>query len=360
MPKKLVIFCDGTWNEPEKYSTNVLRMLQATETADNSKNPQLAHYIKGIGTRKGERFRGGAFGYGISENIESAYAFIVSNYEPGDEIFLFGFSRGAFTARSIAGLIRNFGVLKRPHLIMASEAYDHYRDKKDKEWHPNGAKTKEFREKYCVDEETKIKFLGVWDTVGALGAPYGAVFGWIIDKLFRCSFHDTTLSTYVENAYHAVAIDERRWPFRPTLWQLQPQHEERNKNSIKENGSLRYEQRWFPGVHGDVGGGRKKTGLSDCALGWMADCARRHGLTADLNRIDDLDGRKFAPNPAQAIEKSQHWYYRLPTVAFVKLPSLIGIKPVYPKRDCELVKHITYLGDYNRPIDFGNGAKTRI
>ncbi|MCI0735412.1 MAG: DUF2235 domain-containing protein, partial [Beijerinckiaceae bacterium] len=167
MRKKLVIYCDGTWNKPTKYSTNVLRMLQATEPKDPNGDPQLVHYIAGVGTTRGQKFKGGAFGYGISENIKNAYSFIICNYEPGDEIFLFGFSRGAFTARSIAGLVRNFGVLKRQHLPCAGLAYDHYRDKADDEWHPNGSKTKEFRKKYCVDEETTIKFLGVWDTVGA-------------------------------------------------------------------------------------------------------------------------------------------------------------------------------------------------
>src|SRR3984893_4975808 len=194
MQKKPVIFCDGTWNKPTKYSTNVLRMLQATEPEDEGKNPQLVYYVAGIGTRKGEKFRGGTFGYGISDNIMNVYSYIVSNYERGDEIFLFGFSRGAFTARSMAGLIRNFGILKRPHLPLVYEAYSHYRDGSS-EWHPNGSQTKAFREKYCHGEDTKIKFVGVWDTVGALGAPFGSVLGWIVDKLFKCSFHDTKLST---------------------------------------------------------------------------------------------------------------------------------------------------------------------
>jgi uncharacterized protein (DUF2235 family) len=138
MPKKLAIFCDGTWNEPTKHGTNVLRMLQATEPKDaNGDHPQLVHYIAGVGTRKGERFRGGAFGLGISDNIIDAYSFIVSNYENGDEIFLFGFSRGAYTARSIAGLIHNLGVLKRHNLPLIAEAYKHYKDKTD-DWKPSG------------------------------------------------------------------------------------------------------------------------------------------------------------------------------------------------------------------------------
>ena len=111
MPKKLIIFCDGTWNEPTKHGTNVLRMLQATESKDAKGDPQLVHYIAGVGTRKGERFRGGTFGLGISNNITDAYSFIVSNYEKGDEIFLFGFSRGAYNARALGGLITDMGLL---------------------------------------------------------------------------------------------------------------------------------------------------------------------------------------------------------------------------------------------------------
>ena len=120
MPKKLIIFCDGTWNEPTKNGTNVLRMLQATEFKDTKGDPQLVHYIAGVGTRKDEKFSGGTFGLGISNNIIDAYSFIVSNYEEGDEIFLFGFSRGAFTARSIAGLIHNLGVLHRCNLPLVA------------------------------------------------------------------------------------------------------------------------------------------------------------------------------------------------------------------------------------------------
>ncbi len=348
MPKKLIIFCDGTWNKPTRYSTNVLRMLQATEPEDSGKNPQLVYYVAGIGTRKGEKVRGGTFGYGISDNIANAYSFVVSNYEPGDDIFLFGFSRGAFTARSIAGLIRNFGILTRPHLPRVLEAYNHYRDASP-DWHPDGPQTKTFRESYCHEEDTKIKFVGVWDTVGALGAPFGAILGRIVDKLFKCSFHDTKLSTYVLNAYHALAIDERRWPFRPTLWQLQSEHDERNRESKEKFGFLRYEQKWFPGVHGDVGGGRRQTGLSDCALKWMANSAARHGLNLNFERVDDHHGRKFKEIPTQPIGKSQNFLYRCATVAFVKLPSLVKINSVYPKCDSDLVKYITFKGDYIRP-----------
>ncbi len=353
MSKKLVIFCDGTWNEPTKRGTNVVRMLQATEFADEYGKPQLIHYIAGVGTRReDEKFVGGAFGFGISENIKNAYAFIVSNYDVGDEIYLFGFSRGAYTARSIAGLIHNLGVLYRYNLPLVSIAYKHYKDKAGP-WKPGGQEAKKFREQYCHPYPTKIRFLGVWDTVGALGAPYGEILGRLLDKLFKTSFHDVTLSESVDAAYHALAADERRWPFRPTPIVLTQYHHARNRESIADpkRGFPLYAERWFPGVHSNVGGGYQQHGLSDYALKWMAERAEKNGLKlknfADVQFAPD---RPFAPNPAEKIENSQTLGYRLATVILVKIPKLFGFKAVYPTNDYPLAKHINWIGDYVRPI----------
>jgi uncharacterized protein (DUF2235 family) len=175
MPKKLAIFCDGTWNQASAQRTNVVRLFQATLPADKATppNPQLVYYVKGVGTRWEEQIRGGAFGYGISDNIKSAYSFIVANYESGDEIFLFGFSRGAYTARSIAGLIQNIGVLRRQNLHLVEFGFNKYRDKAP-EWHPDGPEAVVFRKKNSHPDES-IEFIGVWDTVGALGSPYGVI-----------------------------------------------------------------------------------------------------------------------------------------------------------------------------------------
>jgi uncharacterized protein (DUF2235 family) len=345
--KKLVIFCDGTWNEPTTRGTNVVRMLQATDFIDADGNPQITHYIAGVGTRKDEKVIGGAFGFGISENIKDAYAFIVSNYEVGDEIYLFGFSRGAYTARSIAGLIHNLGVLKRWNLPLVSIAYDHYKDRAD-EWRPGGASAQKFRNENCHPSPTKIKFLGVWDTVGALGAPYGEIVGRLIDKFFKTSFHDVTLSTSVDAAYHALAADERRWPFRPTPIALTDYHRERNAASSFPL----YTERWFPGVHSNVGGGYEEHGLSDYALVWMAERAADNGLKL-LNFADVKLSftRPFGPNPAEKIQNSQTFLYRLATVLLVKLPATLGLPSVYPLADQRLAKFVTWSGDYVRPID---------
>lgn len=335
--KKLVVFCDGTWNKVDETSagvpcpTNVVRLFEATLSHDAKGNPQVVHYIQGIGTHYWDRLRGGGFGYGISDNIKDAYRFIVSNYEPGDEIFLFGFSRGAYTARSIAGLIHNMGILKREYFYQVNDAYKNYKDR-SADWHPDGPKTKGFRQAYTWGNET-IRFVGVWDTVGALGAPYGIVLGWIIDKLFNTRFHDIKLSSSIESACHALAIDERRWPFRPTLWQLSSTHDPAN-----------FEEKWFPGAHSDVGGGYPEMGLSDTALEWMADKAGHHGLQVDMQRISNP---AFRPDFTEAPHDSQFFLIRWATLLFIKLPSYIGL---ITRENKPLVQYIQGNGDYLRPI----------
>jgi uncharacterized protein (DUF2235 family) len=350
MQKKLIVFCDGTWNRADQHSdgkpcpTNVLRLFESTLAEDRNGVPQITHYIEGVGTHKMERFWGGGFGYGISDNIKNAYSFIVSNYEKGDEIFLFGFSRGAFTARSIAGLIRNMGILRRDRLHLVHEAYNQYRDP-DPKWGPDSEMAKAFRQANTFGGET-IAFLGVWDTVGALGAPFGVVLSWITNLLFKCRFHDVRLSTIVESAYHAVAIDERRWPFRPTLWELNETHLARNAESLKKDGTLLYEQKWFPGVHSNVGGGYPNAGLSDCSLQWMAEKAGERGLNADLSRIDCP---RWQPDLHADIDNSQTLAYRLATIAFVKLPAPL-LKKFDKSKDAALIDHVLFNGDYVRPV----------
>jgi uncharacterized protein (DUF2235 family) len=342
-PKNIAVFCDGTWNKPDQASadggkpspTNVAKLFESIYPCDGAGNPQLVHYILGVGTRTWERVRGGGFGYGISNNIKEGYKFICSNYEPGDRIFLFGFSRGAFTARSIAGFIHNMGILRRSNFYMIDEAYDHYRDHSP-EWKPGSPQSVEFQKTYCC-EDKRIHFIGVWDTVGALGAPYGVVAGWIVNKLFKCRFHDTKLSSTIQAAAHAVAIDEKRWPFRPTLWQLSSSHNPAN-----------FEERWFPGVHSDVGGGYPETGVADIALDWMAAKASGFGLCLDLNRVSNPP---VVPDPAGARHNSQTWYYRIVTMIYVKIPSLLWIPLPGISRDD--TRRIDFKGDYNRKITEG-------
>jgi len=344
MRKKLVVFCDGTWNRADQRAkdghpcpTNVLRLFEATQSQSDDGEPQIIHYVEGVGTRRDETFSGGVFGIGISANIKNAYGFIVSNYEPGDQIYLFGFSRGAYTARSLAGMIKNVGILKRPELHRVNEAYTSYKDRTP-EWRPDSEKAKQFRANYTHGNET-IAFLGVWDTVGALGSPFSTPLGLLINKLLRIEFHDVRLSSIIESAYHALSIDERRWPFHPCLWELNDA--QRQKNA--ENEIPFFEEKWFRGVHSDIGGGYEKTGLSDCSLAWIAERAKQRGLNVDTE-FKDICTPPFEPDETQPAEKSQTLFYRATAVLFTKLPSLVWKNPVLARSPGILL----WSGDYIR------------
>lgn len=313
--KKLIVFCDGTWNRIDETDaqgdscvSNVAKLFESTCFNDGNGNVQITHYIQGIGTKWYDKFIGGIFGWGISENIKDGYKFLCSNYENGDEIYLFGFSRGAFTARSLAGLIHNMGILKRSHINKIDFAYEKYRNKSI-EWHPNptkGTQAECFRKKYAWGNE-KIKFLGVWDTVGALGSPYGLMLGFIVDKIFGCRFHDTKLSSSILSASHAISKNEHRWSFRPTLW--------------GEHNSGDFTEKWFSGVHADVGGGYAECGYSDEALHWMVSQVS-NSLKVKLPKKEANES---------IIHDSQRWYYRLPTILFVKFPAalLVDIPSIF-------------------------------
>ena len=271
--KRIVIFCDGTWNTPDANvngklcQTNVVKLANGLSAMSNDGKAQLLYYDTGIGSEGGviKRVYDGATGTGISKNILQAYRFIIRNYELNDELFFFGFSRGAFTVRSLAGLIRNSGILKQENIEMVSAAYRLYKSRKP-EHQPREVEATLFRKTFGVSETTKIKFIGVWDTVGSLGNPL--VMNGILSR--KNSFHDTDLSTRIENAFQALAIDEKRKNFEATLWHQQ-----------KDAGDQVLEQVWFQGVHADVGGGYVESGLSDIALSWMLDKATQCNLQFD-------------------------------------------------------------------------------
>ena len=273
MSKRVVICCDGTWNTADRGGgsgiTNVIRLFRDVAEQDDEGVEQTTYYHPGVGTSRGERIRGGAFGYGLSRDVKDAYRFIVSNFEPGDELFFFGFSRGAFTARSTAGLVRNAGVLRADQVGRVDEAYDLYRKRLA---HPRSAEAQRFRDAYAV--ETGIRLIGVWDTVGALGIPLsGLRLVNVVNR--RWQFHDTDLSTTVGSAFQAVAIDEKRKPFKPTIWKQQPD----------APASQQLEQVWYAGVHSDVGGGYPQRQLADITLWWMKDRAAACGLA--FNHLDE-------------------------------------------------------------------------
>jgi uncharacterized protein (DUF2235 family) len=265
MSKRLVVCCDGTWNTPDQQCpTNVTKLALAVAAQDRDGKEQRTFYHRGVGTNRWERIGGGAFGIGLSRDVREVYRFLVLNYDPGDELFFFGFSRGAFTARSAAGFVRNAGILRREHADRVDEAYALYRDKGDAK-KPRGVEATLFRRSYS--HQTRIRFIGVWDTVGALGVPLD---GLRLVNVFnrRFQFHDTELSSTVDAAFQALAIDERRGPFKPTIW----------KKQADAPDAQQVEQVWFAGVHSDIGGGYPDNGLSDLSLTWMFDRARSCGL----------------------------------------------------------------------------------
>ncbi|MDZ7827613.1 MAG: DUF2235 domain-containing protein [Gammaproteobacteria bacterium] len=214
-----------------------------------------------------------AGGWSPSNILYEAYRFVCVNHRPGDEIFLFGFSRGAYIARSLAGMIGRAGLVPRSRLADVPRALEVYRS-------GDGTRQKEFRDEVGASVP-RIDFLGVWDTVGALGIPdLSSVIG--LDRITRekYRFHDLTLGTHVRRAAHAVAIDERRKLFAPTLMEQDPDAPK----------SQRLVQSWFPGDHGCVGGGTwEKRGLSNRCLQWMVEQASHGGrvLGADLELLHD-------------------------------------------------------------------------
>lgn len=353
-PKRLVIFCDGTWNKEDQKTengqpcpTNVLRLFEVTEASDGDGCLQIIHYERGVGNRWDERITGGGFGVGISDNIKDAYKFLVSNYDDGDQIFLFGFSRGAFTVRSLAGMVYNVGILKREELHLLNDAFKYYRDRSDR-WHPENTDSQTFRENHAHHNET-ITFLGVWDTVGALGAPFGVVMSWLTNLVFQTKFHDTKVSPIILNAYHATAIDERRWPFRPTRMELT--HDRKREieaaRASDEKSEYNYEEVWFPGVHSDVGGGYENANLSDCALQWMVEKATAHGLS--VKNFKSVKSRSFAPDPRPAIHVSQSLWYRISTKIFVYWPRTV-LKLIW-KDEAPLIDRVQENGDFIRQLD---------
>lgn len=309
MPKRLVICCDGTWNQPDQRNkgsgspTNVSKLALGVSREDGDGVPQLLYYQQGVGTRRFERLRGGAFGLGLSRNVCDCYRFLVENYEPGDALYLFGFSRGAFTARSTVGLVRNAGILRPEHVGRVEEAYALYRARGSRN-HPRGIEAQIFRRMYS-GEEVDVHFIGVWDTVGSLGIPLAPPY---VNR--RWGFHDTTLSKRVRFAYQALAIDEKRKPFLPTVWKQQELADEQT-----------LEQVWFAGVHCDIGGGYREPELAEISLLWMVDRAREAGLAFEPDQfvvrsegIDDARrrlGKDLAPDALGTIHESFKGIYRL-------------------------------------------------
>jgi uncharacterized protein (DUF2235 family) len=280
--KRVIVCCDGTWNDVDNQSTdtNVFRIARAIHaTQETGGVQQIVLYLSGVGTEglEFEKLVAGAIGLGVADNIRSAYMFIAQNYLPGDEIFLFGFSRGAFTARSLAGLINACGILKRQKLGDLPYAWKYYRSDP-----PHSPQI--FEKMYNTDchVDAKIKFLGVWETVGALGVP-GHLFS--AENAKKFAFHDTNPCAAMEHGCHALAVDEHRHDFVPTLW------------TGSAPAGVKIEQVWFAGAHSDVGGGYITRTLADIPLVWMAKKAEADGLVLDWTCLPNPTGlQSLAPS----------------------------------------------------------------
>ena len=337
--KRLIVCCDGTWQKlSSDYPTNVVKIAQAIKHQASGDIPQIIFYDEGVGTGDDlvDRIFGGAFGWGIDQNIQDAYRFLCLNYDQGDQIYLNGFSRGAYTVRSLAGLIYCSGLLHRHKIRETPTAYNLYRARDIHPEHPDAIR---FRQKNAVHLENNtpvpITFLGCWDTVGSLGipdlVPWLPVNRWINEKY---KFHDTTLSPIIQNARHAVAIDEMRKVFDVTPMV-------KSSKNIAQN--LR--QVWFPGDHSCVGGGiEEQSGLSDGALKWMID---ESGVTDGIN-----------PNPKIAFDNKLQEIFKLTGVHLNnELQEIFKLTGVHLRRVDEneedlhqsVIERWSALGEYYRP-----------
>jgi uncharacterized protein (DUF2235 family) len=306
--KRLILCFDGTWNSPEDQ-TNVSRLYAAIADVYGGCQGQLKFYDTGVGTMTGSRLTGGALGWGLDENILQGYCWLINEFlsfagvpraapeadgevfDVGPDIFIVGFSRGAYTARSLAGLINRCGVPRKELFAgernritskvddrantksrLVQQAWDLYRLR-----FPKGtdgrmqAPCVAYRQQHCWN--VKVKMLGVWDTVGALGVP--ALSNRPLARA-KYGFYDTSLGRVIEHAYHAVAIDEQREDYQVTLWE-----------AAHPVGTREVEQRWFPGAHANVGGGYQDDLLPDPPLKWIAE----KGLALGLEFTDEFQMR---------------------------------------------------------------------
>lgn len=338
--RKRLVFCfDGTSNTLDReFPTNVA--LTAAAVCNTSPTgPQIVYYDEGVGSTRNDAFKGGAFGAGLYDKVVEAYKFLVFNYEPGDDIFIFGFSRGAYTARSFAGLIHHVGVVNSCFADQIKVATALYQ-KRDAGNPSNGlgvltAFRRQFVLDCCANDEdlawrkdnivgfdpnrvpvVRIRYIGVWDTVKTIGS---SVFGDRDDdgEFDEAEFHDHHLHSSVDSARHAVALDERRKKFNVTLWD--------NVDAVNlargfavDAPDRPYQQLWFPGDHGSVGGGGDVRGLSDEGLEWVLDGAKAAGLALDTSTVSRIYG--IRPDILAPLENSSKTDWSVASIGMKLLP----------------------------------------
>ena len=334
MPRNIVICSDGTGNTAIKgRGTNVFKVYEAADFEGHRSDPtlvrQIGFYDDGVGTNRLKPLAalGGAFGIGLGRNVRQLYADLARVYEPGDRIFLFGFSRGAFTVRTLSGFIAACGIVdRRPPLCNSDDdlkrhvygAYRAYRDRY-RTWlmqrfrgpaSDRPPSVINIRTKYAVQHQgdrgrgvepwqVPIAFIGVWDTVDAVGFPVPRAADLWNEIFYRFKFPDHVLGPMVERARHALAIDDERHTFHPLLWDEQPTDVKlKDKRETKKPDPDRIKQVWFSGAHSNVGGGYPKQGMSVVSLAWMMDEVKSVGL-------------RFSPADQQLYHERQNVYDKL-------------------------------------------------
>jgi len=312
--------------------THVQRLRSMVEPSDAEGVEQAVYYDEGIGTEGGplQRIMDGMTGRGLSRNILDAYAWLIHHYDEDDQIFVYGFSRGAYTVRSLAGMIRKCGILRMEHQGMLNDAYRFYRDHTRDPYSPAATA---FREQYSVT--ANVYLVGAWDTVGTLGIPLT-----ILRRLYarRFAFHDQSLSRRIPYGYQALAIDEHRRHFIPTLWTGAP------------GPGQTIEQVWFAGSHGDAGGSEKDRQLSDFTLRWMLDRSQAAGLALNGVEVDRVQGDCLG-----TIHDSRQYIYRL-YPAYQRPICALGndTESVHESVLCRMEA----LPDYRPPVQSCSNAET--
>jgi len=287
MSKRIIVCCDGTGNEFGERKSNVVKLYKML--VQDSR--QIAYYHPGVGTMGAHaalteigklwtRVIGLAFGYGISDNVADAYQFLMRTFEPGDDVYLFGFSRGAYTARALCGMLHAVGLLTR-----GNEAQIPYAIRMLKQKPIDFAVAADFKKTFS--RECKPHFVGLWDTVSSVGWVYNAV---------HFPFTTATSNADFRLVRHAVSIDERRAFFRQNLF---------GKAREPQQDILEV---WFAGVHSDVGGSypEPESQLSQIALRWMVSEAEAAGLIVDSTRRGEILGDKLPYVTPDPTTKNQH------------------------------------------------------
>jgi uncharacterized protein (DUF2235 family) len=296
--KNLILCCDGTANEFAQNRTNVVKLFYAL---DHNPALQVAFYHPGLGTMEPPgaltgfakwvtRLLGKAVGYGLEADVRDAYVFLMNNFEPDDRVFLFGFSRGAYTVRVVASLLHMYGLLPKGNEPLVPYAIRML--------------TVDGRERFALADQfrdtfarvCKPWFIGVWDTVSSVG--------WV-DHPLKVPF--SANNPDIENGRQAISIDEHRAFFRQNLWRHPPSQ---SATAPVPVGPKDLKQVWFPGVHCDVGGGyaEAESGLSKIALEWMLAEAHSRNLLLNKDHTDLILGKRgggfVPPDPAASIHKS--------------------------------------------------------